>query len=355
MTALTHFHQGNLTISQTLLPKQFAVVEGTSLTDSARQLADSTSPYCFVINKQSQPAGLVRRQDLQRTLSLESPDADSRPIESLISVRFDSSENAIGGPRRADLHDNSQVTCVPLLEDGRLVGVMTGDDVLLSVERIQSLLQAATTDEVTDLANRATFNRRLHDEWKRSQRNHDPFALVMFDVDYFKQVNDQYGHLVGDHVLSEVARQLKLTLRSYDIVARFGGDEFAALCCNCDAAGTDTAIHRIQKALCQVTIPGASDSQRPTLSIGAVVVSSSFDSLTISQIVETADTCLYQAKDAGRDCAFRVILDGERSFAPVRIPQVGKASAVSALMSSGRRGADRTVSSVAVCEAAPCL
>ena len=355
MTPSTHFHQGNLTISQTLLPKQFAVVEGTSLTDSARQLAESTSPYCFVVSKQSQPAGLVRRLDLQRCLSQASPDADSRPIESLISIRFDPSESAIGSHRQTELHDGSQVTCVPLLEDGRLVGVMTGDDVLLSTERIQSLLQAATTDEVTDLANRATFNRRLHEEWKRSQQNHDPFALVMFDVDYFKQVNDQYGHLVGDHVLSAVARQLKLTLRSYDIVARFGGDEFAALCCNCDVEGTDTAIHRLQKALCQLRIPGAPDSHRPTLSIGAVVVASGFDSLSISQIVETADTCLYRAKDAGRDCAFRVVLDGEHSFVPVRIPELGIAGLDLPVKSSGRRAVDRVVPALAVCESSPCV
>jgi len=155
----------------------------------------------------------------------------------------------------ANIITHGDIHCVPVLEGDRLVGVLTAEDLLLSWNRLNPLLKEAATDSVTELASRATFNRRLAEEWERAERSGQPLGLILIDVDNFKSINDECGHTTGDAVLCMVGSCLRRTLRVYDIVARYGGDEFAAICCNCEPQDIEAPIGRLQSAVQSLTLP----------------------------------------------------------------------------------------------------
>ena len=135
----------------------------------------------------------------------------------------------------------------------------------------------------------------------------------MFDVDNFKQVNDQCGHMAGDDVLAAVGNCLKESLRSYDVVARIGGDEFAALCFNCDPESVAEPARRIQESVRAIKVPAGLQRSQLTISIGVAVVRSGFSRLTTDDLLSHADACLYRSKAAGRNQAFQTVLDGTHS------------------------------------------
>jgi diguanylate cyclase (GGDEF)-like protein len=243
-------------------------------------------------------------------------DWKTRPVEDLMVTRLSPAPATplpiCGKPVTA----GSDLSCVPIIEHGRVAGVMTEEDVLVSRSRLEPALRAAGTDDVTSLANRTMFMRRLAEEWDRSLRVNQPLTLFLFDVDYFKQVNDQCGHLAGDAVLTAVGKCVKDSLRCFDVVARIGGDEFAALCFNCNADAIEQPIRRIQDAVQKITVPEALQRGRLTLSIGAAVIRSGFESLTTDDLFAYADACLYRSKAAGRNLAFRVIVEDSDRTVP---------------------------------------
>ena len=317
----SQFHTGRLTVSD-LMSTSPAVVElGTPLTEVAQKLESTGYKYLLVQDENQSIVGVVSYSDLlsfMARVSSQSSDAwKSRPVESLMATRFIATTPKADAMDVARIVAGSELNCVPVLEDNRLIGMITPNDLLISWDRLEPLIEAATTDEVTDLTNRSTFNRRLREEWDRSCRTKDPIALILFDLDYFKQVNDQCGHRTGDSVLSMIGSCLRRQLRTYDVVSRIGGDEFAALCCNFDPGYIDSPIRRLQTAVRNLTVPSGLDRRQLSLSIGAAVVSSNFHSLNVDQLFEAADACLYQSKDAGRDCAHRVMIGDGHDGVPV--------------------------------------
>ena len=207
-----------------------------------------------------------------------------------------------------------------MTEGEELVALLTKSDVLLSWNRLEPTLTRASRDEITQLPNRAHFERRLEVEWQRAARLGLSLGVILIDVDHFKEVNDRHGHLFGDTVLASVAECCHRQLRSYDIVARFAGDEFVALTCGCGADDIDLPIHRLQAATRELDLRFNSASVFPTLSIGAAVASSGLDQLTPKQLIEAADQCLYLAKRQGRNRAFRVEVQADGSYsAPTRV------------------------------------
>jgi diguanylate cyclase (GGDEF)-like protein len=156
------------------------------------------------------------------------------------------------------------------------------------------------TDPLTGLRNRRDLERRLNEELARSARSNEPLGCLMIDVDRFKEVNDHFGHAAGDAVLTEVACALEASLRSFDVVARYGGDEFVALL---PGAALEGARH-VAQALCDVistlAVPIGPHSMRLSISIGAVShdPDSNEDS---AALLERADCALLEAKRRGRN------------------------------------------------------
>jgi len=174
----------------------------------------------------------------------------------------------------------------------------------LSEQRVQ-LEKLALEDELTGLANRRHFMAHLHEELRRARRARKPLALLMLDVDLFKQYNDLYGHTGGDQCLREVAKVLrKGQNRPGDLAARYGGEEFCLLLSATDSEGAALVAEKVRCALEQRSIThGGSPLGILTISIG---VHALYPSAEIAQdagevLLQCADTALYQAKESGRN------------------------------------------------------
>ena len=159
----------------------------------------------------------------------------------------------------------------------------------------RNLERLATTDGLTGLKNRRTFQDRLAEEHARATRYHQPLSLLMLDVDQFKQYNDSFGHLAGDTVLKSVGAMLEHMTRGTDLAARYGGEEFVVILTQTDEAGAAIISERIRAA-----IGGAEWDKRPvTASLGICTLT--LDTPTPESMIACADKALYHSKEAGRN------------------------------------------------------
>jgi diguanylate cyclase (GGDEF)-like protein len=160
-------------------------------------------------------------------------------------------------------------------------------------------------DKLTGLANRRTFDETLQREWYRMLRSQRPLSLIICDVDYFKRYNDTYGHLAGDHCLSQVGKALKAATKHANVlVARYGGEEFVILLPEVDSHEALSLAERIRQQVQSLQLPhtGSQVSAYVSLSLGVTSVIPTME-LPPSALVETADQGLYQAKQSGRNRA----------------------------------------------------
>ncbi|MGD9824370.1 GGDEF domain-containing response regulator [Desulfobacter sp.] len=176
-------------------------------------------------------------------------------------------------------------------------------EIQLNLKRKQDLLEKfAFIDALTEIPNRRRFDEVLEKEWNRSMRSEKPIALLIMDVDNFKQYNDNYGHGKGDVVLRRVASAIKGTLqRAGDFVARYGGEEFAAVLPYCDL---DRAMDTAEQIIREVDDLDIAHAYSPiashlTLSIG-VSVTGGDPGTTPQTLIDAADKTLYEAKAEGK-------------------------------------------------------
>ena len=168
-----------------------------------------------------------------------------------------------------------------------------------------TLESMANRDGLTELANRRAFDVKLKHECTRCERDQTPLALLIGDVDYFKQFNDLYGHPKGDDCLKAVATAFGVqSLRGADLAARYGGEEFAVVLPNTDRDGALRAAERIRNAIWALSIIHAGNpvDGRVTISIGVTSAIPSSDPSSPGAFVATADAALYAAKQGGRNC-----------------------------------------------------
>jgi len=161
-------------------------------------------------------------------------------------------------------------------------------------------IQIADTDDLTQLCNRDRIREILMEETERCLRENTPIGVIWADIDNFKQVNDNFGHITGDLVLIEVAKRLKISLRKYDKIGRYGGDEFLAVIPTC---GHDHIAHiaeRFRRVINAKKIAIESDQLEVTISVGPT--SSEYSPNSSPDIlIKTSDKALYEAKNKGRN------------------------------------------------------
>ena len=165
----------------------------------------------------------------------------------------------------------------------------------------QSLRFAATHDFLTGLLNRAEILASVERELSRSQREDKPAGIILADLDHFKEINDTLGHAAGDAVLKEVARRLKSDLRIYDVVGRYGGEEFLLVLPGCDLRIATRRADEIRRLVAKDGIATPAGAVPVTVSMGVAVTNSTPD-LTVESLLQHADGALYRAKRAGRNC-----------------------------------------------------
>lgn len=167
----------------------------------------------------------------------------------------------------------------------------------------QYLERLSREDSLTGLANRRYFDERLKMEWNRCLREKKPLSVILLDIDYFKQYNDHYGHMAGDHCLVQIARALKKEAsRPAELVGRYGGEEFILLYPNIDATQIKNTLMRIQQRIVDLEIPHESSLVKKvvTASLGAASVFP-VKSLDPEKLVSAADQMLYKSKENGRN------------------------------------------------------
>jgi len=198
-----------------------------------------------------------------------------------------------------------------------------GERILLLEDRLvearENMRFRATHDPLTSLLNRGAILELLNRELHRSQRENKSTAILLGDVDHFKRVNDTLGHLIGDEVLSEIARRLLGAVRSYDFVGRYGGEEFLVILNSCDPAHGPSRAEEIRKSISR-PIMTTKGPLAVTMSFG-VLQSADWGPRSLEELLHGVDTALYEAKAAGRDC-LRLAKPPANSHPPTISPEL---------------------------------
>ena len=304
----------------------------TPLLDVAPQLAGQH--FVLATNRDGEIVGIVSVEKIHERLESSNQYERERwqqmPLGALLRVTLGRNDDT------SSISAEQVDQCVAITEANRIFGLAIEDDLFLSWRRVESLLSTAMSDPLTGLLDRLAYERRLAEEWSRATRTGMSVGVVLIDMDRFKRINDTYGHQTGDAVLRGVAHELETSVRSYDVVARFGGDEFVALCLGCSSGDIAIPIERIQQGIRNLNLLFEDSPIPVTISIGAAVRHNGFQSSAPLDLFSAADECLYQAK-ASPEAAWKVELgDGYSEIAePVRFG--GQAYSASKLSTTLKR------------------
>ncbi len=224
---------------------------------------------------------------------------------------------------RDDNNSISSLICVPLIAKGECIGIINitnkkdgklfnkkdlefiealANQAAIAVDNAQ-LYELATKDGLTKLYIHRHFYFLLESEIKRVQRYHHVLSLIMFDIDNFKNVNDRYGHLIGDMVLKEIAATTQKTIRHVDIPARYGGEEFTIILPETSAFNAVIIAERLRQKISEISIKVDNETIIcPTVSIGIAEYPNAADN--IKDLINSADKALYMAKENGKNCIY---------------------------------------------------
>lgn len=209
--------------------------------------------------------------------------------------------------RNADGYMNLEVRTWPLYAEssafgqGQLGRAVIFADVTAQVQLREELRRRSETDPLTGIANRRRFHQALEIECLRHARGRAPLSVLMIDLDHFKEINDRYGHPVGDVVLQALAERMLLCLRKTDLLARYGGEEFAVLLPEAHADGAWVIAERLRAEVRHKPIDVEGIEIPITVSVG-IASHVSDEEADPGVLLKLADLGLYQAKAAGRNC-----------------------------------------------------
>lgn len=171
------------------------------------------------------------------------------------------------------------------------------------VQLYQQVQRLANQDPLTNCYNRRHFMTLADVELQRTLRYKRPLSLIMLDIDHFKGFNDQYGHQIGDQLLCSLVAQCQKTLRTVDILGRYGGEEFVILLPETDGKGALKAAERLRERIENLKIATGDRNLSVTISLGVTSIEKSSDHIqTLDMLVKYADQALYDAKNSGRNC-----------------------------------------------------
>ena len=163
------------------------------------------------------------------------------------------------------------------------------------------LKDLAFRDGLTGLYNHRYFQEVLGKEVARSRRYHSNLSLIMFDIDFFKKVNDTHGHPAGDQVLMNIARTAENAVRTNDVVSRYGGEEFTVILPETDQSGMKVFAERLRRSMERITTVVDGREIRVTISVGGATLTAEMSPITKEILTETADKALYASKRNGRN------------------------------------------------------
>ena len=183
---------------------------------------------------------------------------------------------------------------------GKLSYVATIFDVTERKQMETQLVHLATHDPLTGLYNRSVMEQRLNDEINRSSRYNHPVSIFMLDIDYYKSINDTYGHRTGDNILQQFANELKASTRNSDYAARYGGEEFIIILPETSLAEAEELAERLRKHIAEFRFT-VDDERSLELTISIGIATYPEHAQTSHELMRVADMAMYKAKDAGRN------------------------------------------------------
>lgn len=256
--------------------------------------------------RMADPAGLDNPEQIAGISDAQMPSAEAAAdIIAQDRAVMDSGVSSLNTQHRQTGNDGQerwlQVSKVPLTDShGAVVGILGVERDITEHKRMEDeLLQRANQDSLTGPPNRAYFHAQLRHAVARTRRRQSPLALLYFDIDRFRTINDTYGHGVGDEVIRGFARRVSSVLRAADFVARPGGDEFALIVEDIQEPGAPALLaEKVIAAMVAPLIVGELQLQLTT-SIGIALLDKGMEP---DQLLMHADAAMYQAKRAGRNC-----------------------------------------------------
>ena len=219
--------------------------------------------------------------------------------------------------RLSVIKDFETLIAIPLMSEEKIAGILYIENIsrvyfenflilagqfaieLQKVILYKKVQEMAITDSLTEVSTRRYFLERLREEIRRSMRRKASMSFLMLDLDYFKQKNDKFGHLVGDVILKEIAHILKSNLREIDIIGRYGGEEFSVVLSGIDREGAFQVSERLRSSIEHSVFNAYDEKVSITISIG--VASFPQDGVDENSLIESADRALYKAKEQGRN------------------------------------------------------
>jgi diguanylate cyclase (GGDEF)-like protein len=186
---------------------------------------------------------------------------------------------------------------------------------------IEAHISRSLTDPLTGLPNRREFNERLEERMGAWNRRREVFSLLLIDVDHFKKLNDQHGHLAGDQMLAAIGGALRGAIRREDAVARYGGEEFAILLPNTTVEQAAQVAQKVREAAARTVVNHNEHKLTVTVSGGIAAIQ---PNESVEMLIQRADSALYAAKAAGRNCSFAHdgvdcrLVDGQAEVQPVK-------------------------------------
>jgi two-component system, cell cycle response regulator len=272
-------------------------------------------------------AGQVLTVDRGDAVLGRGDDADLRiedPSLSRMHVRFERDGDTLTitdlDSRNGTLVEGERIAGTHRLKSGDLIALgnllvrfAVQDAAELQVSR--DLYEAAVRDRLTGLYNRGYFDDRIAAECAFVKRHQSTMAVLLIDLDHFKQINDTHGHPAGDAVLRTTATKIRESLRAEDLAARYGGEEFVVLARGTDAGGALVLGQRLRTRIAQTAMAIPGGSVRVTASIGVAVMRRDLVYRNAAELVAAADEALYEAKRNGRD---QVVLTREAQRLPER-------------------------------------
>ena len=196
-----------------------------------------------------------------------------------------------------------QATIAPVLDrnGGILNFIAIKADITERKQTERALQEMAATDPLTGLFNRRHFFGIVNAIFAEANRYRHPIAIMVFDLDHFKQVNDAYGHKVGDLALQHFVASIRFSIREADVAARFGGDEFTILLPNTDGMQAVYVAERLRNYLVENPVVNTEARFFITFSVGIASIPAGHETISIDALLEQADQALYKAKEAGRN------------------------------------------------------
>jgi diguanylate cyclase (GGDEF)-like protein len=288
-------------------PVSADTTQRTELSPGPRQ--DGPQSACVVV---IHGEGLGRRLDVgERPIIVgRSHEADLQIAHPSVSRQHCSIWREAGGYRVRDLGstNRTRVNEHPVesseLSDGDHITV--GESILKFISHAsvearyhEEVYQLATLDALTELYNRRHFQELLEKELARAGRHARPLALAILDVDHFKRINDEHGHIAGDGVLRQIATIVREHVRGEDIAARIGGEEFAVLLPEAGLPAAEAFAERLRAAIEAAAFAPGGAPRRVTISIGIALLAPTRASR--SELMRAADAALYEAKESGRN------------------------------------------------------